>query len=161
MNASVLYAVLKTDEKPRLNLAAIWRSQAVVPLKGDLLANGAVLAGASSSILLPEVYSSTLGLAGGPIRDAEHEWKLEVDVDYTRWQSIRNFDTTLSNGMTLPNPQRWNNAVNVAVGTEYRWLHVPKHEAWSVAFRAGYLRSHTRYRMRISVRSFPMQTPMS
>lgn len=141
LNASVLYTLLKTDEKPRLNLAAIWRSQAVLPLKGTLLANGAELASASSSILLPEVY--TLGLAGWPIRDAEHEWKLEVDVDYTRWQSIRNFDTTLSNGVTLPNPQRWSNAVNVAVGTEYRWLHVPGHDAWSVALRAGYLRSDT------------------
>ncbi len=62
LNASVLYTVLRAENgKPRLNLAGIWRSQAVVPLNGALLANGGKVADTKSSILLPESY--TAGIA--------------------------------------------------------------------------------------------------
>jgi long-chain fatty acid transport protein len=41
MNASFLYTPWRTDQgKPRLSFAGIWRSQAVLPLNGALLANG-------------------------------------------------------------------------------------------------------------------------
>lgn len=142
LNASMLYTALMDDHgKPRINLAFVWRSQAVLPLKGQLLANGAVLADASTSIRIPETY--TIGVAGWPVRDAAREWKIEVDVDYVRWQSIRNFDLALSNGVTIQNPQHWSNAVSVGIGTQYTWLQLPYHPAWEMALRAGYLRSTT------------------
>lgn len=66
-----------------------------------------------------------------------------MDVDYVRWQSIRNADVQLSNGATLPNPQQWKNAVSVNVGTEYKWLGLTDTRSWDVALRTGYIRSHT------------------
>ena len=142
MNASVLYTPWRTDDgKPRLSVAGIWRSQAVLPLNGELRANGALVANASTSIRLPEVWTG--GVAFWPMRNQEREWKLEVDVDYVRWQSIRNADVQLSNGATLPNPQQWKNAVSVNVGTEYKWLGLTDTRSWDVALRTGYIRSHT------------------
>jgi long-chain fatty acid transport protein len=142
LNASVLYTVLRAENgKPRLNLAGIWRSQAVLPLKGQFLTNGAVVADATSSIRLPESY--TVGLAWWQIRNEAHEWKLEVNVDWVRWQSIRNFDVQLSNGAFLPSPQNWSNSLTYAVGTEYKWLRPSWLPAWDVALRAGYNRSQT------------------
>jgi len=140
LNASLLYTLLQTDEgKPRLNLAFIWRSQAVLPINGVFLVNGNLVANTSSSIRLPEIY--TWGVAFWPIRNTAREWKVEVDVDYARWESIRNFDVRLSNGVILPNPQQWSNAVSIGVGTEYRWLSFLSHPAWNVALRTGYLHS--------------------
>ena len=142
LNASVLYTAWQTDDgKPRLNLAFIWRSQAVLPIEGELRANGALVANLTSSIRFPDIY--TWGVAAWPIRDQAREWKLEVDVDYARWQSIRDFDVHLSNGITLPNPQRWNNAITIGVGTEYKWLALPSHPAWDLALRTGYLHSES------------------
>ncbi|NGZ11800.1 MAG: hypothetical protein CV088_20935 [Nitrospira sp. LK70] len=140
LNASVLYTLLKTDEgKPRLNLAFIWRSQVVLPVDGVFLRDGALVANTSSSIRLPEIY--TWGAAFWPIRNAAREWKVEIDVDYARWASIRDFDVHLSNGVTPANPQQWSNTVSIGVGTEYRWLSFPSHPAWNVALRTGYLHS--------------------
>lgn len=140
LNASVLYTLLQTDDgKPRLNLAFVWRSQAVLPVDGVFLVDGALVANASSSIRLPEIY--TWGVAFWPIRNTAREWKVEVDVDYARWESIRDLDVRLSNGVILANPQQWRNAVSIGVGTEYRWLSFPSHPAWNVALRAGYLHS--------------------
>ena len=142
LNASVLYTVLHAENgKPRLNLAGIWRSQAVVPLNGQLLANGSKVADTKSSILLPESY--TFGIAWWQARDNTHEWKLEFNLDWVRWQSIRNFDIQLSTGQTLANPQYWSNSLTYAVGTEYKWLRPTWLPAWDVAVRAGYNRSAT------------------
>jgi long-chain fatty acid transport protein len=140
LNASMLYTLLQTDEgKPRLNLAFIWRSQAVLPVDGVFLVDGVLVANAASSIRLPEIY--TWGVAFWPIRNAAREWKVEVDVDYARWQSIQDFDVHLSAGTTLRNPQRWSNAVSIGVGMEYRLLSPASHPAWNVALRTGYLHS--------------------
>jgi long-chain fatty acid transport protein len=140
LNASVLYTLLQTDEgKPRLNLAFIWRSQAVLPVDGVFLVDGVRVADTTSSIRLPEIY--TWGVAFWPIRNETREWKLEVDVDYARWESIRDFDVHLSTGTTLKNPQYWRNAISIGLGMEYRWLSFPKHPAWTVALRTGYLHS--------------------
>jgi long-chain fatty acid transport protein len=142
LNASVLYTPWRTDGgKARLSFAGIWRSQAVLPLNGEFRANGALLANASTSIRLPEVWTG--GVAFWPIRNQEREWKLEVDVDYVRWQAIRSADVQLSNGATLPNPQQWKNAITVNVGTEYKWLGLTDTHAWDVALRTGYSRSQT------------------
>jgi long-chain fatty acid transport protein len=141
-NASVLYTLLQTDDgRPRLNLAFVWRSQAVLPLNGQLLNNGALVANATSSIRLPEIY--TWGAAFWPIRNSEREWKLEIDIDYARWASIRDLDVHLSNGVTLANPQFWNNAVSVMTGTEYKVVALQGHTDWDLALRTGYLYSQS------------------
>ncbi len=137
MNASVLYTLWETDDgKPLANLAFVWRSQAVLPLSGEFLADGRLVARTTSSIRFPEIY--TAGLALWPVRTAEREWKLEVDMDYARWQSIRGFDLHLSTGETIANPQSWRNAITVGVGSEYKWLSLPDHPDWNLAVRAGY-----------------------
>lgn len=82
LNVSVLYTPWRTDEgKPRLSIAGLWRSQAVLPL------NGVRVADASTSMRLPEVWTG--GVAYWPIRHQAREWKAEVDVDYVRWNLIR------------------------------------------------------------------------
>lgn len=142
LNASFLYTPWRTEDgKPRLSIAGIWRSQAVLPLKGEFRANGALVANASTSIRLPEVWTG--GVAFWPVRHHEREWKLEVDVDYVRWQSIRDASVQFSNGATIPNPQQWKNAMTVNVGTEYKWLGLTDTHAWDVALRTGYMRSQT------------------
>ena len=140
LNVSALITPIRTpDGKPLINLGFIWRSQAVLPLDGTLLANGKKVADASTSLRFPETYE--WGLAVWPIRDHAHEWKVEVDVDFVRWSSIRNFDVFLSNGVVLRNPQNWRDAVTIEVGTEYTWLPPPDHPGWEYALRAGYNRS--------------------
>ena len=142
LNASVLYTVLRTENRtPRLNLAGIWRSQAVVPLNGQLLVNGLKVADTKSSILLPESY--TVGIAWWQVRDNTHEWKLEFNLDWVRWNSIRDFDIHLSTGLTLASPQNWSDSLTYAMGTEYKWLRPAWLPAWDVAMRAGYNRSQT------------------
>jgi len=142
LNVSFLYTPWRTEEgKPRLSFAVIWRSQAVLPLNGVLLANGNVVAQASTSVRLPEVWTG--GVAFWPVRNLEREWKLEVDVDYVRWQVIRDATVLLSNGGVLPSPQQWKNAITVNVGTEYKWLRLTDNHAWDAAFRLGYIRSHS------------------
>ncbi|MGB0909894.1 MAG: OmpP1/FadL family transporter [Nitrospirales bacterium] len=142
MNASLLFTPLRNDAgKPLLNLGFVWRSQAVLPLNGQLRANGRLVADSSSSIKFPEIYE--WGLAGWPIRNQLHEWKVEVDVHLVRWQTIRNFDTTLSNGVTISQPQHWDNAVTILIGTEFNWLNLTHLPDWEIAARAGYIRTHT------------------
>jgi long-chain fatty acid transport protein len=142
LNASFLYTPWRTDDgKPRLSVAGIWRSQAVLPLNGEFRANGALVANASTSIRLPEVWTG--GVAFWPIRTQGREWKVEVDLDYVRWQSLRDANVQLSNGGVLPNPQQWKNAITVNIGTEYKWLGLTDNHAWDIAFRTGYSRSNT------------------
>lgn len=141
LNVSFLYTPWRNEEdKPRLSIAGIWRSQAVLPLNGDLLANGLRVAGTSTSLRLPEVWTG--GIAYWPIRNQDREWKVEVDVDYVRWHVIRDTPVLLSNGGSVPNPQRWQDAITVNVGTEYKWLELTDHRSWDVALRTGYSRSH-------------------
>lgn len=142
LNASFLYTPWRNEDgKPRLSFAGIWRSQAVLPLNGALLANGSLVAQASTSMRLPEVWTG--GIAYWPIRNYAREWKVEVDVDFVRWQSIRDASVLLSNGGRLPNPQQWKNTFTVNVGTEYKWVGLTDNHAWDVAFRTGYIRSHS------------------
>ena len=142
LNASFLYTPWRTPEgHARLSFAGLWRSQAVLPLNGAFRANNTLVANSSTVIRLPEVWTG--GVAFWPIRNHERTWKLEVDVDYVRWQSIRSADVQLSNGATLPSPQQWKNAITVNVGTEYKWLGLTEAQAWDIALRTGYIRSHT------------------
>ncbi len=142
LNASFLLTPWRTEDgKPQLSVAGIWRSQAVLPLKGALLADGSLVAQASTSTRLPEVWTG--GIAYWPVSDQEGEWKIEVDVDYVRWQAIRDATVVLSNGGVLPSPQQWKSTFTVNVGTEYKWLRLADNRAWDLAFRTGYSRSHS------------------
>ncbi len=142
LNASFLFSPWRTSEgKPRLSFAGIWRSQAVLPLNGALLANGTLVAQASTTMRLPEVWTG--GIAYWPIRTHAREWKVEVDVDYVRWQAIRDASVHLSNGSMLPSPQQWTNTFTVNVGTEYKLLGITSTRGWDVALRTGYIRSHS------------------
>ncbi len=142
LNAGLLLTPwMHNNGKPFVNLGFIWRSQAVLPLKGKLLADGRKVADAKTSIRFPESYE--WGLAVWPIRNHEYEWKLEVDVDYVRWSSLRGQNIELSNGTVLSNSQQWDNAITIGVGTEFKWVRPKSFPNWEYAFRLGYNRSHT------------------
>jgi long-chain fatty acid transport protein len=142
VNASVLVTPWRTDAgQPRLNVGFIWRSQAILPLDGELLANGTKVADASTHLRLPETFEG--GLAYWPLRSAEYAWKIEADVHYVRWSRVQNFDVRLSTGVLLPNPQHWKDAFTVGVGTEWTWFSPPALPNWDIAVRAGYLHSET------------------
>ena len=138
LNISLLWTPWMNEQgKPILNLGFVWRSQAVLPLNGELRADGQKIANATTSLRFPESYE--WGVAIWPFRTAKHEWKVEVDLDYVRWSSIRNFDVSLSNGVVLPNPQNWSDSLTVGVGTEWKWTHPEAYPDWVYALRGGYL----------------------
>ncbi|MCX5723210.1 MAG: outer membrane protein transport protein [Nitrospirae bacterium] len=136
-NASLLYTALRNDEgKPLANIGLVYRSQATLHLAGALLANGAKFSDAKSTVVLPQVITGAIAI--WPVRTAEREWKLELDVDYVGWKSVRNFDVTLGDGTPIAKPQNWTNTYAVMVGTEYKWLALDSLPHWEVALRAGY-----------------------
>lgn len=138
--ASLLYAPLRNSAGlPVLSVGFVYHSQAVLPLDGALLVNGVKAADASTSLVLPQIFSG--GIALWPVRTFEREWKVEVDVEYVGWKSARNLDIHLSNGVTVPQPQQWKNVPVVAVGTEYKWLSPEWLKHWDVAVRTGYTRT--------------------
>jgi long-chain fatty acid transport protein len=141
-NASMLYTPFRnTDGKPLVNVGLIYRSQATLHLDGKLLANGALVANSSVTAVIPTIY--TMGIALWPVRDQNHEWKLELDVDYTGWKSVRNFDIHLANGPTIPNAKNWRSGYTIMIGTEYKWLRPERLPDWEIALRAGYWNSQT------------------
>ncbi|HWP24205.1 MAG TPA: outer membrane protein transport protein [Candidatus Binatia bacterium] len=141
-NVSVLVTPRRDESGlPRLNLAFVYRSQADLPLNGELNLDGVRVAESKSSLHFPDSY--TVGAAYWPLRDSEREWKIESDLDYVRWSTIRSIDFRFSNGVTLKNPQRWRDALTVGLGSEYRWLGWSRLPRWDLALRAGYLWSMT------------------
>ena len=141
-NLSLLYTPFRNEDgKPLANVGFIYRSQATMHLTGNLLANGGLVADASTTLVLPQVFTG--GISVWPIRDRHHEWKLELDVDMTGWKSVRNTDVHLSNGATIPFPQNWRNTYTTMIGTEYKWLGLEALPAWEVALRGGYWHSQT------------------
>lgn len=140
VTASMLYAPLRNETgKPVVSIGLVYRSQAVLPLKGSLLVNGAKAADASTDLVLPQMVTGAIAV--WPVRSRVREWKVEVDIEYVGWSSNRNLDVRLSNGTTIPQPQEWKNVPVIAVGTEYKWLNPPWLSHWEVAARAGY--THT------------------
>lgn len=144
-NLSVLLTPLRNHQgKPLINLAFIYRNQVTLNLKGQLLVNGTFLANASAELDLPQVFST--GLAVWPIRNSNHEWKVEVDMDYADWNAYQNLNVQLSGGLALP-PQysvrQYNQAYVVMVGNEFKWLHLPSLPFWEIALRGGYVYSQT------------------
>jgi long-chain fatty acid transport protein len=141
-NASLLYTPFRNaDGKPLVNVGFQYRSQATLPLNGQFLANGGTVADASTTLVLPQTLTG--GIALWPVRNKDHEWKLEMDIDYTGWKSIRNTDVHLSNGTTIPFPQNWRSAYTVMFGTEYKWLQLEQLPHWEVTARGGYWHSQT------------------
>jgi long-chain fatty acid transport protein len=141
-NLSMLVTPLRTEDgKPRLNLAFVYRSGATLNLSGQFLTNGTVSSNAAADVKLPQVF--TAGMAFWPVRNKQHEWKLELDVDYADWSTFNNVDVRLSNGTTLSEPRNWTGAATVHVGTEYKLLKPDFLPEWEVAARFGYIRSQT------------------
>jgi long-chain fatty acid transport protein len=146
-NVSMMYTPLHvtvgTGEnavtKPRANIGLVYRSQATLHLKGQFMAAGAVVSDASTTLVLPQVFTGAIAL--WPVRDEAREWKLEMDVDYTDWSSFRNTDVHLSNGSTLPFPRNWKGSYTTMIGTEYKWLNPAFMPNWEVALRGGYWHS--------------------
>ena len=137
---SLLYTPLRNgDGKPIASIGLVYRTQAVVPLSGSLLVNGATVADASANLVLPQIYTG--GIAIWPVRTSEREWKLELDVEYVGWKSNRHLDVHLSSGGVIPQPQQWKTVTVVAIGTEYKWLDPTWLPHWDVAVRSGYTRT--------------------
>ena len=137
---SLLYTPFRNgDGKPIVSIGLVYRTQAVVPLSGLLLVNGATVADASANLVLPQIYTG--GIAVWPVRTSEREWKLELDVEYVGWKSNRHLDVQLSSGGVLPQPQQWRTVTVVAIGTEYKWLDPTWLPHWDVAVRSGYTRT--------------------
>jgi long-chain fatty acid transport protein len=136
-NASLLYTALRNDDgKPLANIGIVYRSQATLHLSGALLANGVKVSDANATLVLPQIITGAIAI--WPIRTNEREWKLEMDVDYVGWKSVRNLDVTLGNGMTIAQPQNWRSTYAVMLGTEYKWLALESLPNWEVALRGGY-----------------------
>jgi long-chain fatty acid transport protein len=136
-NASLLYTALRNaDGKPVANIGIVYRSQATLHLNGAFLANGAKVSDATATFVLPQVITGAVAI--WPVRTVEREWKLEVDLDYVGWKSVRNLDVHLANGATIPQPLNWQSTYGVMLGTEYKWLTLESLRGWEVALRAGY-----------------------
>jgi len=136
-NASLLYTALRNGQgKPLANIGIVYRSQATLHLSGALLANGAHVSDARATLVLPQIITGAIAI--WPVRTNEREWKLEMDIDYVVWKSVRNLDVTLGNGVTIAQPQNWRSTYAVMVGTEYKWLALESLPNWEAAIRVGY-----------------------
>ena len=141
-NLSFLYTPFRNEDgKPLANVGFIYRSQATLHLDGLFLVNGAPVSNASTTFVLPQIFTG--GIALWPLRDATREWKLELDVDYTGWKSFRNTDVHLSTGPTLAFPQNWRSTTTLMLGTEYKWLKPKILPTWEIALRGGYWYTQT------------------
>lgn len=136
-NVGALYTALRNGEgQPVANIAVVYRSQATLHLDGALLANGVKIQDATTTLVLPQVITG--GIALWPVRNTERAWKVELNVDYVGWKSVRNLDIHLANGAVIPQPQNWHGTYAILVGTEYRWLKVDRLPGWEIALRGGY-----------------------
>jgi len=141
-NLSALYTALRNAEgRPIANLAVVYRSQATLHLDGVLLINGQKLDDATTTFVLPQVITG--GISLWPVRNAEREWKVELNVDYVGWKSVRSLDIHLANGGVIPQPQNWKSTYAILVGTEHRWVNLDRFPGWEVAVRGGYTNQQT------------------
>lgn len=141
-NVGGLYTAIRNGAgQPIANLAVVYRSQATLHLDGAFSANGAKIQDATTTLVLPQVITG--GIALWPIRNPEREWKVELNVDYVGWKSVRSLDIHLANGFTIPQPQNWKSTYTILVGTEYRWLQLERLPGWEVSVRGGYTNQQT------------------
>lgn len=137
VTVGLLYSPLRNGAgKPIISIGVVYRSQAVLPLSGSLLVNGAKVADASTDLVLPHIVTGAIAV--WPVRTSKKEWKVELDVEYVGWSSNKNLDVRLSNGATIPQPQQWTNVPVIALGTEHKWLNPQWLPHWEVAVRSGY-----------------------
>jgi long-chain fatty acid transport protein len=138
VTAGLQYAPLKNAAGlPIMAFGLVYRSRAVVPLNGSILANGMKVVNASTDLVLPHVVTGAI--AHWPIRTSGREWKIELDVEYVGWSANRDLDIRLQNGMIVRQPLDWNDVPVIAMGTEYRWLNPTWLPSWEVAVRTGYI----------------------
>jgi len=151
-NASLLLTPFRNEAgKPLLNFGFVYRNGADLKLKGDFLQNGEKVADARTTVELPDIY--TWAIAGWPIRNARHEWKIEVDVEYADWTDFKDLDLHLSDfknpalppgfTQTISQPRNYRDTWLLLIGTEFKALSPPALPNWDVALRAGYIRSET------------------
>ena len=137
---SLLYTPWRNDNgKPITSIGLVYRTQAVVPLNGSLLVNGAKVDDGSANLVLPQIYTGAIAI--WPVRTIEREWKVEIDVDYVGWKSHRDLDIHLSSGGVIPQPRQWKSVPVVAIGTEIKWLNPEWLPHWDVVVRSGYTRT--------------------
>jgi long-chain fatty acid transport protein len=136
-NVGMLYTPFRqADGAPLANVGFVYRRSPTLHLQGQLLAQGTVVADAATTFHLPQAFTGALAL--WPVRDQDHAWKLEVDLDYTDWSVFHNTDVRLSNGVTLPFPRQWHGGLTLMLGTEYTWRRPAWLPHWEVAVRTGY-----------------------
>lgn len=141
-NASLLLTPVRNEAgDPTVNFGFVWRSEAELPLRGNLYLNGVKTAKSKSGLRFPDIY--TAALAVWPLRNRDREWKLETDIDYVRWSTIKKQTFKFSNGVSLRIPQTWHNAVTINTGTEYKWIKPSELPHWDLALRAGYIWTQT------------------
>ncbi len=151
-NASLLLTPIRNEAgKPLLNFGFVYRNGADLKLDGDFLANGEKVADARTTVELPDIY--TWAFAAWPIRNARHEWKIEVDVEYADWTDFKDLDLHLSDfknpalppgfTQTISQPRNYRDTWLLLIGTEYKALSPLALPNWEVALRAGYIRSET------------------
>ena len=141
-NVGALYTALRNGEgQPLVNIAVVYRSQATLHLDGVLLSNGVKVQDATTTFVLPQIITG--GIAVWPVRTADREWKLELNVDYVGWKSVRNLDIHLGNGQVIPQPQNWKSTYAILVGTEYRWMKLDALPGWEISVRGGYTNQQT------------------
>jgi long-chain fatty acid transport protein len=142
-NVGALYTALRNEGGlPIANVAVVYRSQATLHLDGVQLLNGVKVRDTTTTFVLPQVITG--GIALWPVRNADHEWKIELNVDYVGWKSVRNLDVRRPDGtVILPQPQNWKSTYAILVGTEYRWLTIDQLPGWEVAVRGGYTNLQT------------------
>jgi len=141
-NASVLFTPLRgEDGKPQINIGFVYRSGAQIGLAGDFLINGKSMAKTQSALTIPDIFTGAV--AGWPIRDRFHEWKIEYDMEFVDWSAVQNFEFAFSNGQFLSVPQRWHSIYTANLGTEFKWLEASFLPDWNIALRTGYLHANS------------------
>lgn len=129
--------------KPRLNVGVVYRSGTNLDLEGEFLVNGTPVAQADARVPIPQIVN--VGIAGWLIRDDQHEWKLEYDMDWIDWSTFQTFDVTLhfpdGSKFSDQSPRDWNDTYTLSFGTEYKRLNPDWLPSWEIAGRAGYQRS--------------------
>ena len=139
-NVSALYTHRRnTAGKPRLNLGVVYRSGTDLHLEGEFIVNGAKAAEAEAKLPIPQLLAA--GVAYWPVRDQEHEWKLEFDFEWIEWSTYTNLDVAFSTGAVALSPRDWKDTYTFSVGTEFKWLNPTSLPKWEVALRGGYQRA--------------------
>lgn len=141
-NGSILLTPFRNEGgKPLLNFGFVYRTGVRLGMKGFYSVNNRAIADAQFAFELPEVFSG--GIAGWPIRDHEHEWKLEYDMEHIGWDAAKNLNVKLSGMPVSVSPQYWHSSYTASFGTEFKWLQPSAMPDWTIALRTGYQHSST------------------